>query len=210
MNRPWLFVLVIMSTLSIGAGAQEDDHFTTRVLLPPGMPKLYVYRAIQGAEDRIDDPECAKVLDDFTDEQGRPLSATVGNLRLGVGARLWDLLFVDGTEEALCTDSATAAFTTLRGRVVYVCAARFASSAQPLTGLAGEILVIHEFLHSLGLPESPSTPGAFTSAQITERVWARCGDLAVPKSHDRHNWAQQATAPTKPLPRAAARPAGVR
>ena len=122
-----------------------------------------------------------KVLDDFTDEQGRPLSATVGNLRLGVGARLWDLLFVDGTEEALCADSATAAFTTLRGRVVYVCAARFASSAQPLTGLAGEILVIHEFLHSLGLPESPSTPGAFTSAQITERVWARCGDARGPE-----------------------------
>jgi hypothetical protein len=41
-------------------------------------------------------------------------------------------------------------------------------------GLAANYL-IHEMLHSLGLPENPPTAGAKSSSQINDMVRAACG-----------------------------------
>ena len=54
-------------------------------------------------------------------------------------------------------------------REIHVCAKKFARQFSRRTA-GGEILVIHELLHSLGLGENPPT-----SAQITDRVRLRCG-----------------------------------
>lgn len=49
---------------------------------------------------------------------------------------------------------------------VYVCSARVATLEVP----RGDIVIIHEMLHSLGLGENPPT-----SDEITKRVVQRCG-----------------------------------
>jgi len=204
MKRPLLLMLLLI--LQVGMRANEDDKLFARVLIPPGMSRLYVHQAIQGAKDRLEDPTCLKVLDDFTDEQGFPLSMALSELHQTPGARLLDLIYVDATDDDLCDDLGVGAFTSMRGRVIYMCAERFASAESPLTGIAGQILVIHELLHSLGLPEYPSTPEALTSAEITRRVWARCGGGRSEEARNRHNRPVEARAQTKSLIRVAARP----
>jgi hypothetical protein len=53
--------------------------------------------------------------------------------------------------------------------LIRVCGNRFTWSFSQ-NSTATEIVVIHEFLHALGLGENPPT-----SAAITERVTLRCG-----------------------------------
>lgn len=54
------------------------------------------------------------------------------------------------------------------GRVIYVCGTRFAERFARKTE-GGEILLIHELLHTLGLGENPPT-----TEEITRQVRARC------------------------------------
>lgn len=72
---------------------------------------------------------------------------------------------MEGDREPQCRARDIAAFTEKGSRVIYVCSSRV--TAQHITD--GDIIVIHEMLHSLGLGENPPT-----SAQITKGVWARC------------------------------------
>jgi len=53
--------------------------------------------------------------------------------------------------------------------VIYVCGTRFTDRFA--RRIAGEILLIHELLHALGLGENPPT-----SAHITDAVRIRCGN----------------------------------
>jgi hypothetical protein len=160
--------------------------------------------------DRLQDPACRQVMTDFTDDSGHLLSANLQTLDQSALERLSDMLFVDASDESACLDPVTGAYTTPGSRVVFVCASRFATSSASLSGTAGEILVIHELLHSLGLGESPSMRGAPTSAQITRQVWTRCGDARPPALPNRQNWARVLEAPTKSSIRVAARPGFLR
>jgi hypothetical protein len=65
--------------------------------------------------------------------------------------------------------SDTKASTSVWSTIIAVCPAFYNSSE----GLAADYL-IHEMLHSLGLPEYP-TPGAKTSQQINDEVRSACG-----------------------------------
>jgi len=210
MRMPLLMVTLLMVTAQAGMGATEDDRPVTRVFLPPSLAQLYVRQAIEGAMDRLQDPECRQVMTDFTDDAGHLLLANLQTLDQSAPERLSDMLFVDASDEPACLDPVTGAYTTPGSRVVFVCAARFATSSAPLSGAAGEILVIHELLHSLGLGESPSTLGAPTSAQITRQVWARCGDAHTLAYRNRQNWTSVLEASTKPSIRVAARPGFLR
>jgi hypothetical protein len=127
-----------------------------------------------------------------------------------VGRVSMDLTTFDATDQPDCLDPSTGAYTTPRSRVVFVCGARFTSGPYSLAGAAGEILIIHELLHSLGLPENPSTNDAPTSAQITRRVWARCGDARSLAARNRQNWTANRDDETKPSSRIAARPGFLR
>jgi hypothetical protein len=55
--------------------------------------------------------------------------------------------------------------------VILVCGDQFYDRPSSLQGAAGEIVIIHEVLHALGLPENGRFP---TSAQITAAVRKRC------------------------------------
>lgn len=88
---------------------------------------------------------------------------------------LTQLWFVDASKTTRCQGHGReAAFTQVGSRVIHVCGSRFASADFRLQGGSGDIVIIHEMLHSLGLGENPPT-----SAAITAQVARRCGDDAL-------------------------------
>ena len=136
-----------------------------------GKARMVVKDAIEGALRRLARPTCERVFTDFVDPAGHPLSAALEVWDKTPPEALAALYFVDGDGSKQCrADVMTAAFTAPGSRVIYVCGTRFADEfARKTTG--GEILLIHELLHALGLGENPPT-----SAQITDMVWKRCGN----------------------------------
>jgi len=134
-----------------------------------GRARMTVKDSIEGAIRRLAKPSCLRLFSDYADSDGRPLTDTLAGWDESPAGALAALYFVEGDGSPQCRDQSTAAFTVARSRVIYVCGARFAERfAQKTRG--GEILLIHELLHSLGLGENPPT-----SAQITNTVMARCG-----------------------------------
>jgi len=139
-----------------------------RVVLQ-GLEGMVVEDAIKGAVRRLAAPDCQLVLDEFRDGEGQPLKARLDRLNQTIVEYLANVYFVDGDESEQCRrDLTIAAYTEPGSRVIFVCGDRFARQFARRTA-GGEILVIHELLHSLGLGENPPTP-----AQITARVLDRC------------------------------------
>jgi hypothetical protein len=62
-----------------------------------------------------------------------------------------------------------AAFTTVGGRVTWLCP-QFSN----LHPRAAALTLIHEALHSAGMPESPPTAGALTAREINDLVACAC------------------------------------
>jgi hypothetical protein len=125
-------------------------------------------RAIRDAEERLRDPACRAVLGDFRALEEGTMEARLATLDLTADAWLERLVFADGVGQAACRRSDVILATSPGSRVVYACAARFHLLAARDPAL-GAVLVIHELLHSLGLPEAPPS-----SREITGRVRARC------------------------------------
>jgi hypothetical protein len=92
------------------------------------------------------------------------------------------LRFFDDGAAPQCRAGTTLAFTQTGSRLIRVCGPQFRDRFQQNRTTA-EIVVIHEFLHSLGLGENPPT-----SEAITERVAARCGgrDWINRRRHPHH------------------------
>ena len=70
--------------------------------------------------------------------------------------------------ERVCSGGVTT-LTTVGGRVTWLCPA-FGNLDPQVAALA----LIHEALHSAGMPENPSTPGALTAQEISELVERAC------------------------------------
>jgi len=132
--------------------------------------RFAVRLAVEGAATRLARPDCQEIFADFEDESGQRLStklATSGKSPLDAfGA----LRFLDYRGAGLCRRGGMLAFTRTGSWSIRVCAEQFRRSFQ-LDRTGTEIVVIHEFLHALGLGENPPTSDA-----ITERVRVRCGD----------------------------------
>ena len=165
-----LGVLVVLVLQPILHG--QSDRVHRRVQVPASFAQIMVRQAIAGARRRLGDPGCQQVLSDYADAAGNSLQRSLEVRGRTPAEFLSELWFADGTGEPPCENGVTAAYTTPGSRVVFVCAARFASAVDALCGPAGEIIIIHELLHALGLGENPPT-----SEQITRRVWRRCGDV---------------------------------
>jgi hypothetical protein len=128
-----------------------------------------VTRAVEVAHDKLARPDCGRVLGEFNDRSGRPLTVQLDALGLSAPDYLRRLVFYDGSRHRPCRDPDVHAFTSPGSRIVYVCERQFREKVQRDSGLGG-VYVIHELLHSLGLGENPPLP-----ADITRRVVARCG-----------------------------------
>lgn len=141
--------------------------FTTLAMVPTGRVQVkghagtLVRQAVEGARSRLREPACRAVLGDF----GLELDSS------GLEADQWldRIVFADGIGQAACRRSDVLFATAPGSRVVFACAQRFTRLAAQDADLAAA-LVIHEMLHTLGLPEAPPTSG-----EITAKVRKRCG-----------------------------------
>src|SRR4030095_2703880 len=119
---------------------------------------------VEAAAARLALCSCQKVLSDFTDKNGVLLSTTsVARGKNPVEAfRL--LRFVDSRLAPQCLTGNRLAFTFPGSQVIHICSWRFrAWSISPGNRIRTELIVIHEFLHTLGLGENPPTSLAITN-----------------------------------------------
>lgn len=118
---------------------------------------------------RLQQPECAAVLSDFRDGDGRLLSDNLAASGLTAPEYFSHLHFVDGGQFALCKRSTVAAAANPGSPEIAICMTNFERVVNRHRGLAANLL-IHEMLHALGLGENPPT-----SMEITLQVAKRCG-----------------------------------
>jgi hypothetical protein len=166
--------VVVEAVLSLGrpAVARVPTAASPRAyhIFLTGKDRVLVKDAINGALRRLAKPRCQQLFTDFTNPDGHTLSDTLAAWGKTPGEALAALYFVEGDGSSQCrADGTRAAFTVPGSRVIYVCGTRFADRFALRT--AGEILLIHELLHALGLGENPPT-----SAYITDTVSMRCGN----------------------------------
>jgi hypothetical protein len=131
-----------------------------------GEVELAVLRAVEGAGARLARPGCREVLSDFTDDAGQRLDTKLLASGRSPAQALAVLRLYDDRTAPHCRAGTAMAFTQPGSRVIRVCGREFGKRNRE----AAEIILIHEFLHALGLGENPPT-----SDEITERVAARCG-----------------------------------
>ena len=128
-----------------------------------------VTAAVRQAARKLETPACQNVFSAFQDSSGRTLRANLEAKGQSEVLYLKWLVFVNGAEDQFCLNSQIVAGTNPGDRLVRVCGARFKSIARTDSGYAAA-LIIHEELHSLGLPENPPSSDA-----ITRKVVEHCG-----------------------------------
>ena len=155
---------------SIAAVPGRLDH----VMIANPLVRQRVERAIHGASQRLDGLECQKLFREFQDGAGQPLQARLDAIHLTGAEFLTWLRFTEGEALPLCMRTTQiAAFTQPGSRVIQVCGGVFARQSSA-DSQAGEVLIIHELLHALGLEENPPS-----SADISRRVLEHCGAQPV-------------------------------
>jgi len=139
--------------------------------------RFAVERAVRAAVERLDQPECQRVLSDFADISGRPLREQLdrdGDTPRSFLARLTFREEVGGR----CRDPRTLAFTSIGGREIVICGQQFWDTYRRYPAHV-EALLIHELLHTMGLGENPPS-----SLEITSRVLKRCWSSRATGAHD--------------------------
>jgi hypothetical protein len=131
--------------------------------------RLAVRRAVEGAAARLVRRGCQDLFADFTDEGGQRLSTTLAASGKSPTEAFSVLRFFDDGAAPQCRAGTTLAFTQTGSRLIRVCGLQFRDRFQE-NRTTTEIVMIHEFLHSLGLGENPPS-----SQAITEQVVVRCG-----------------------------------
>jgi hypothetical protein len=124
-------------------------------------------RAAKAAAERLERPECQRVLSDFRDAAGHTIQENLD--RIGVNPRqyLARLTFREALDRR-CRQSERLAFTTVGQREVFVCGTQLWDMYR-IHPAHVEALIIHEMLHTLGLGENPPS-----SLEINARVLERC------------------------------------
>jgi hypothetical protein len=161
-------------------GSRADRHGHTSRSPDSGWSRVYVRdvyarAAIRGAltdaASWLAYPSCRGLLSEFRDARGRPLTERLAEVGGQVEHYLGWLLFFDASESPACSRGDVLAFTAPGSRVVYVCGRDFARASRRDAEL-GPSVIIHELLHSLGLPERPPTPGRITF-RVQQACWPR-------------------------------------
>jgi hypothetical protein len=131
--------------------------------------RFAVQGAVEGAAARLSRPSCQEVLSDFTDESDRSLLTPLLATGRSPADMFAALRFVDSGRAPQCKAGTVLAFTQTGAPVIHVCGRLFVKRSMR-NRMAAEIIVIHEFLHTLGLGENPPA-----SQEITAQVARRCG-----------------------------------
>ena len=158
----FLVVLVLIAICSHATVA------TAQVLLDfTGEDAWNMKRVVEAAAARVARSSCQEVLFDFVDEQGVPLGTRLASGRNPVEA-FAALRVVNKPLAPQCRNGNRLAFTFPGSHVIYVCSLKLRNESIQ-NSVRTELILIHEFLHSLGLGENPPT-----SQAITEQVVVRC------------------------------------
>ena len=158
------------------ADAPRTSERPTNLTGRPAWPLVYLPQpvvrrawtdALDAASARLDTPTCSRILTDFAAVSPN-LTDTLDSLDTTIQRYLAMVVFIDESRHRLCLGTSLA-FTTPGSRVVRVCSNELVRQSPSRDHLVA--LVIHEVLHTLGLPENPPS-----SREITRRVLARCGN----------------------------------
>jgi hypothetical protein len=160
--------LVAAAMLAAGSHVALAGDFTT-VHLNDSRSRFALGLALERSARRLEHPDCQALLDEFSDESGRPLRASLEETGLGAAAFLSHGVFFHDAPEGICRTS-NLALTTPGSRAIFVCGQRVVTEMKRDSRHV-EAILIHELLHSLGLGENPPS-----SDYITSRVQARCGE----------------------------------
>jgi hypothetical protein len=129
--------------------------------------ELTLERARDGAARKLEQPQCARVLEDFRDQTGRTLAENLATWNRTPVDYLKTTPFRDGSSHPTCRSGKSALFSVVGMRPVFVCPMfRMQAERDPW---AAENWLIHEMLHTLGLGENPPS-----SREITQWVNQRC------------------------------------
>lgn len=156
------------SALAKGADSPDEPKISVLGRLDPDLIRA-VTAAVRQAARKLEAPACQNVFSAFKDSSGRTLRENLDAKGQSEVLYLKWLIFVNGAEDHFCLDSQIVAGTNPGDRLVRVCGSRFKAIARTDPGYAAA-LVIHEELHSLGLPENPPSSDA-----ITRKVVEHCG-----------------------------------
>ena len=156
------------------AASAEDAAWVafSNVRIEEGRAADAVRRAVAGAGERLKNPACQTLLDQFHDESGRLLRENLETTGLsGERYLATRIFFYEGYRLPTCRSRRTKkglAVTWPGSHAVFVCTTRFTDMAKRNPAEA-EAIVIHEMLHTLGLGENPPA-----SDEITESVTKAC------------------------------------
>src|SRR5205823_4978416 len=123
--------------------------------------RFWLARTVDGAVTRLGRTSCRQVLADFVDAEGATLTTRFDNSGRSIESTFDLLRFVDDRSAQTCSNPSIAAFTTPGSRVIHICWRRFADISAH-DQIYAEFIVIHEFLHTLGLGENPPSAGEIT------------------------------------------------
>jgi hypothetical protein len=160
------FVLVVSMLMASRQGFTQGNAPLSDAI-HASTARFAVERAVWGAVERLERPECGKVLSDFTDARGRTLQAILDALGETPRSYLVRLTFREAIDRR-CQDSSRLAFTFVGSREVFVCSTQLWQQYQENPSHV-ETIIIHEMMHTLGLPENPPS-----SVEINARVLKRC------------------------------------
>lgn len=156
------------SAFAKGSDSSDEPNISVLGRLDPDLIRA-VNVAVRQAARKLEAPACQDVFSAFQDSSGRTLRANLDAKGQSEVLYLKWLIFVNGAEDQFCLNSHIVAGTNPGDRLVRVCGSRFKSIVRTDSGYAAA-LVIHEELHSLGLPENPPS-----SEAISRKVVEHCG-----------------------------------
>lgn len=169
-TRCAVFLAICTIANGLAIAQSPDVNEASRIALS-GNATAAALHTLLGARRRLVAPQCQQILTEFADEHGQTLASA---LRASgyTAQEHFDLLYLaEGNVTTQCLGGKRLAFTSPHSRVIFICGQVFEPYVRQ-NPIGAEILLIHEFLHTLGLGEDPPS-----TSQITDRVAARCGDV---------------------------------
>jgi len=167
-GRRALLAALLVALVPLAGAEQASAGARNAILVKDAATVQVLRRLLDGARERLGEPACQGVLDDFADGAGKPLRESLASQGVDLAGYLGWLVFADGTQRQLCRKPDVVAVATPGSRVVWICPGRLVAKAREAPLLL-EAVVIHEMLHTLGLGENPPD-----SHEITRRVRRRC------------------------------------
>ena len=160
---------VVVGAVSVGwcAAFTHGEPVISTDSIHSSTTRFAVQRAVAGALRRLDRPECGAVLSDFRDAEGRTIREKLDLLSETPRSYLTRLTFREVIGHR-CQDATTAAFTRIGSREVFICGSQFWTEYR-INPPYIEAVIIHEMMHTLGLPENPPS-----SLEINTAVLRRC------------------------------------